>query len=103
LTKGKSEIVTLAARVDAELAAAGFTPERRPYVPHLTLARVKQRPPSGFIRELLGRDLGADGAAGHFVPYGVSSFVLMEIGLRGRSSLRSAADLPLETACTPSK
>lgn len=36
----------LAARFEASLAPLGFAPEERPYAPHLTLARVKFRPPS---------------------------------------------------------
>jgi RNA 2',3'-cyclic 3'-phosphodiesterase len=40
---GSDELRRLAATVEAECVAAGFPPEERPYSPHLTLARARQR------------------------------------------------------------
>jgi RNA 2',3'-cyclic 3'-phosphodiesterase len=42
----------LAAELESKLEQRGFEPERRPFEPHITLARVKARPP-GELRELL--------------------------------------------------
>ncbi len=39
------ELITLAGRVEAAAVNAGFEPERRPFVPHLTVGRVR-----GFYR-----------------------------------------------------
>jgi 2'-5' RNA ligase len=38
-------LVRLAARLDRDLAPLGFAPEARAFQPHLTLLRVKSRPP----------------------------------------------------------
>src|SRR5687767_12789823 len=43
LTEGSAALVELAARLEAALGEAGFAPEGRPFVPHLTLARIKRR------------------------------------------------------------
>lgn len=40
--QGKAELVSLAGRVEAELARAGFPRESRPFKPHLTLGRVRE-------------------------------------------------------------
>lgn len=41
-------LAALAAGLDARLAPLGFTPERRAFHPHVTLARVKGRPPAAL-------------------------------------------------------
>jgi 2'-5' RNA ligase len=41
---GGAELVGFAGRVDAALSALGFAPEERPFVPHLTIGRVKASP-----------------------------------------------------------
>lgn len=57
------ELVALAAEVEAAAVAAGFEPERRPYSPHLTIARVRE--PHRFralrpaFERAAGRDFGA--------------------------------------------
>jgi 2'-5' RNA ligase len=51
---GAQTLSALAAELEGPLAAIGFPPEDRPFTPHLTLARVKSRPP-GELRELLER------------------------------------------------
>jgi len=98
IAEGKSEIGALAARLDALLAAAGFAPEGRPYVPHLTVARVKQRPPAGLMKNLLGGDIGTPAVQS------VESFALME----SRHADATVRYVPLRTfrlenPCTPSK
>jgi len=107
LTKGRPELIALAARLDSELHSAGFAPEGRPYVPHLTLARIKQRPPSGLMRKVLQGEIegGARAMATDSTPtHSVGSFALME----SRASAGGVRYFPLEifrleTACTPSK
>jgi 2'-5' RNA ligase len=98
LTRGRAEIVALAARLQTELAAAGFAPEARPFAPHLTLARIKQRPAPGLITKLHAAEIERAG------PERVDSFALME------SRVTSAGvrylplrNLRLEGACTPSE
>ena len=51
---GSDRLRSLAADVDDSLASLGFEREKRPYVPHLTLGRVRSRPlnlnlPSGVL------------------------------------------------------
>ena len=41
---GSDRLLSLAADVDDALAPLDFEPEKRPYVPHLTLGRVRGRP-----------------------------------------------------------
>ena len=73
---GSNRLRSLAADVDDALAPLGFEGEKRPYVPHLTLGRVRGRPlnldlPSGAevtgfqVRrvELTESRLAADGAS----------------------------------------
>jgi len=43
LAAGSEEVGTLAAEIEVRCAAAGFEAEPRPYNPHLTLARARQR------------------------------------------------------------
>jgi 2'-5' RNA ligase len=43
LAAGSEELARLAAAVEARCTAEGFEPEARPYNPHLTLARSRQR------------------------------------------------------------
>jgi 2'-5' RNA ligase len=47
-------LASLAAELEAGLEPNGFPRENRPFVPHLTLARVKARPPES-LRDLLAR------------------------------------------------
>jgi RNA 2',3'-cyclic 3'-phosphodiesterase len=46
-------LLQLHQRLDAELAALGFTPEARPFRPHLTLARGQQRVDSRHLATVL--------------------------------------------------
>jgi 2'-5' RNA ligase len=52
--RGADTLASLAAELEAGLEPHGFPRENRPFVPHLTLARVKARPPES-LRELLSR------------------------------------------------
>jgi RNA 2',3'-cyclic 3'-phosphodiesterase len=106
LAHGKSDLVALAARLETELARAGFPPEERPYVPHLTVARVKFRPPPGLVKKLLAGEIDESGAAPD-VETGaqqVDSFALME-SRPGGGGVRYVPRqiFRLEKACTPSK
>ncbi len=46
------ELAELAARLEEALEPLGFAPEGRGFVAHITLGRVKERPPSPGVREL---------------------------------------------------
>jgi RNA 2',3'-cyclic 3'-phosphodiesterase len=52
--QGSDTLASLAADLEAGLEPQGFPRENRPFVPHLTLARVKARPPES-LRDLLSR------------------------------------------------
>jgi RNA 2',3'-cyclic 3'-phosphodiesterase len=45
---GAEMLVALAEELETALEPLGFARERRPFVPHLTLARVKAKPPESF-------------------------------------------------------
>jgi 2'-5' RNA ligase len=51
---GAQTVVAIAKEIEAPLQKLGFVPEDRPFTPHLTLARVKARPPEE-LQELLAR------------------------------------------------
>ena len=98
LTEGRAPLVELAARLETALAEAGFAPEGRPFVPHLTLARIKQRPAPALLKALLGA------AVEPSRKQAVESFALME----SRATGAGVRYVPLrifrlETTCTPSK
>ena len=52
--EGAQTLVALAADLETGLERHGFARENRPFVPHLTLARVKAKPPES-LRDLLSR------------------------------------------------
>jgi RNA 2',3'-cyclic 3'-phosphodiesterase len=98
LTEGSSALIALAARLETALAEVGFAPEDRPFVPHLTLARIKQRPAPAMMKKLLGE------AAEPTLMQTVESFALME----SRAASAGVRYVPLRTfalekTCTPSK
>jgi 2'-5' RNA ligase len=85
--KGAAELTTLANGLDSILAGSGFPREDRPYVPHMTLARIKQRLSATHVRSLL---------AARTSPLGtmwVEEFALFE----SQPSPRGAVYVPLET------
>lgn len=72
-------LVRLAAEVDQALIALGFPPEAKPYSPHLTLARIKER-----SREM-GKMLTGSGVLAHAAQLGsldVRAVALMKSDLR---------------------
>jgi 2'-5' RNA ligase len=76
LDAGGDALATLAARVAARLAAAGIEPEARPFLPHLTLARVRE----GAAREIARQREAILAAGGRRVAgeVGVSAVTLYE-------------------------
>lgn len=52
--QGADALTSLTADLEVGLEPHGFPRENRPFVPHLTLARVKARPPAS-LRDLLSR------------------------------------------------
>jgi 2'-5' RNA ligase len=77
---GKADRVTrLADAVDRALVGLGFTPESKPFTPHLTLARIKER-----SRDI-GRALAAGGMLERMTPVGtvmVNAIALMKSELK---------------------
>ncbi|HEV8066705.1 MAG TPA: RNA 2',3'-cyclic phosphodiesterase [Planctomycetaceae bacterium] len=51
---GAETMIAIAKEIESPLETLGFVPEDRPFTPHLTLARVKARPPEE-LGELLAR------------------------------------------------
>ena len=51
---GVQTVIAIAKQIESPLEKLGFVPEDRPFTPHLTLARVKARPPED-LGELLTR------------------------------------------------
>jgi 2'-5' RNA ligase len=98
LRDGRQEVITLAARLTRALERAGFPPEARPFAPHLTLARIKRRPPPGLMTRVLGSDVEGTELQR------VENFLLME----SRAAASGVRYVPLrsfrmEDACTPSR
>ena len=98
LKRGRSEVAALAARLTEALQDVGFPPESRSFAPHLTLARIRRRPPPGLMTRVLGSEV--EGTA----VLRVESFFLMESRTAGGGvryvPLRT---FRLENACTPSE
>ena len=94
---GAVELTALAGRLASCLADEGFPDETRPFVPHLTLARVKRRPDRETLRAML--------VAGPAVAsQRVESFTLMESAPDGGTVRYIPLEtFPLEIPCTPSK
>lgn len=47
------ELAALAGRIDAAMAGVGFAPERRPFAPHLTLARLSDDMPPALREQVV--------------------------------------------------
>jgi RNA 2',3'-cyclic 3'-phosphodiesterase len=96
--EGAPALAGRARRLGEHLAGEGFPDEPRPFVPHLTLARVKRRPPREATRALLA---GRDEIVGMLQ---VQSFALMEsTPVSGRVRYIALETFALEMPCTPSK
>ena len=97
-TNGASRLAELARRLEQRLVLEGFPDETRPFVPHLTVARVKRRPRADALRALLARQ--PDTVASQRV----ESFALMESAPDGGGVRYIPLEtFPLEIPCTPSK
>jgi len=95
LTEGRAALIALGAELETALGDEGFAAEGRPFVPHLTLARVDRRPSLGMMKNLLGVALAPKRALL------VDRFMLME----SRSTSKGVRYLPLqifrlESECT---
>lgn len=66
-------LADLARRIDADLAAMGFSREKRPFKAHLTLARIK-----GFHRDDPWNELASDAGNRHWPCFKVREAVLWE-------------------------
>ncbi|HEX9295149.1 MAG TPA: RNA 2',3'-cyclic phosphodiesterase [Polyangiaceae bacterium] len=95
--RGAAELTLLANRLEGQLVERGFSSEDRPFVPHLTIARVKRRLPAGALAGLLNIAVEAIG------PFRVDRFALME-SQPTRTGVRYVAveTFSLEFTCTPS-
>jgi RNA 2',3'-cyclic 3'-phosphodiesterase len=95
--RGAAELTALAERLEGHLVERGFSGESRPFVPHLTVARIKRRLPSGALAGLLKRAVEPMG------PLRVDAFALME-SQPTRTGVRYVAveTFPLELGCTRS-
>lgn len=80
----------LALDLDEELRSLGFWPENRPFVPHLTLARIRGRPPAAFSA-WLNRNLDADAGPRDFDQIELMSSERLPQG--SRYSVLAAAEL----------
>jgi 2'-5' RNA ligase len=95
---GGARMAELARLLGTRLAGEGFDDEARPFVPHLTLARVKRRPPRDAMRALLA------GSAETVATLRVESFALMESKPTSDGVRYIALEtFPLEMPCTPSR
>lgn len=61
--------------------AIGFTPEKRPYSPHLTIGRIKQNVPSRHIKQL-SQSLETEQAVGKLIKFEVTDISLMKSELK---------------------
>ena len=86
-------LVHVAATLDSELVGLNFEPEKRPLQPHVTLARIKRRPPPQ-LKALLAQYQNAT-----FGEVTVSAIELFQSELRREGPRYTVlASVPLETA-----
>ncbi|NOX53355.1 MAG: RNA 2',3'-cyclic phosphodiesterase [Planctomycetes bacterium] len=86
-------LVHVAATLDSELVGLNFEPEKRPLQPHVTLARVKRRPPPQ-LKALLAQHQNAD-----FGEVTVTAIELFQSELRREGPRYTVlASVPLETS-----
>jgi len=96
--EGAAQLAGLARRLGDRLTAEGFPEDTRPFVPHLTLARVKRRPPRDSLPALLAAPEEP------VATLRVESFALMESTLvNGAVRYIALETFPLEMPCTPSR
>lgn len=90
LVRSSEDLTRLQRKIEAALQGLGLPPESRKFVPHVTIARLKDAPRERLLRYLDGV---GDFRAG---PFEVESFVLYE-SLRGAEAVvyRNLCDFPL--------
>ena len=66
--------------------AIDFTPEKRPYSPHLTIGRIKQGVPSRHIKQL-SQSLETEQAAGRLIKFDVTHISLIKSELKPTGSI----------------
>lgn len=72
LTAGKKQLQNISASINRHLEERGFIPERRRYIPHLTLGRLRRPQPAPLIERFLEAEKGfltENSAAGSLVLY----------------------------------
>lgn len=72
---GREAVQSLVDRLRQSLAARGFAPESRPFVPHLTLARIRSAREAAWAHRFLGNPEQADRV---WVRWTVSELLLKE-------------------------
>ena len=75
--RASDNLATLAADIDAACATLRFAREKRPYSPHLTLARLESTLPPGSLREAIERNASHD-----FGTFQTTEFHLIESKLK---------------------
>ena len=75
--RASDNLATLAADIDAACATLGFAREKRPFSPHLTLARLESTLPPGSLREAIERN-----ASHEFGTFQTTEFHLIESKLK---------------------
>jgi 2'-5' RNA ligase len=73
--------------MDDALAALGFSPEIRPFKPHLTIARVKGKSAQGVAARLLATE-----SVGALAVSGVDAIVLMQSVLSNQGATYSVVE-----------
>jgi len=79
------KLASLQRAIDHSLVALGFSPETRPFTPHLTLGRLRERA-SAEERRRIGEALLAEGGEG-VVPFPVTEVNLMRSTLTPRGAI----------------
>jgi 2'-5' RNA ligase len=86
---GSSELRSLAANLDTALAPLGFEREKRPYIPHLTLARTRSKaasfkpPPEEYLGEFQVRHVELTEST--LAPEGATYRTVRAFALKGES------------------
>jgi 2'-5' RNA ligase len=77
-TKEVPVLISLAKLLDRGLAAQGFPPETRPFLPHLTLARIKTHPGEKSVANALQSEERILNSVDKFISFRVDCFTLMQ-------------------------
>lgn len=83
-TDGAEQMVALAASVERNLEFLGFAPEKRPFMPHVTLFRVRESACAPEIGEHLSR-----ATVGHVGSFEVTALALMHSELHPAGALHT--------------